>query len=45
MLGDVLENSKCSNKAAIEAKQFRKELMKYFTNKGAIEIVTKDLQN
>ena len=36
MLGDMLQNSKCGNNAAIETKQIREELMEYFTNKGAI---------
>ena len=36
MLGDILQNSKCGNNAAIEIKQIREELMEYFTNKGAI---------
>ena len=32
----MLQNVKCGNNAAIETKKIREELIKYFTNKGAI---------
>ena len=35
-LGDMLQNSRCGNNAAIETKEIREKLMEYFMNKVAI---------
>ena len=35
-LGDMLQNSRCGNNAAIETKEIREELRECFINNGAV---------